>query len=248
MQDRIYSMIVEEKESTWKSIIMDLVSSDKLDPWDVDVGALTSKYITYIRTLTEADLKVSGKMLLCAALLLKIKSARLVGEDLSEFDRLLAQTEVNEQAFYDDLEQVGEPRQIPPEELLKLIPRTPQARTRKVTIFDLVNALEKALETKHRRLIKMGSPEAELILPHKSIDLALAMKQVYKHVREYFTLRRTKNMKWSSLVPEGANRETKMYTFIPLLHLGNQRKLNIDQKASFEDFDIALPHSDSDAP
>jgi segregation and condensation protein A len=241
MQDRIYSLIVEEKETTWKSVIMDMVSSGQMDPWNVNISELTSKYIEHIRSLQEADLKISGKMLLAAALLLKMKSARLVGDDLSEFDRLLAQSEMNEQDFYEGLEEMRDARQIPPEELLRLIPRTPQARTRKVTIFDLVNALEKALETKHRRLIKLGSPEAELILPHKAIDIQLAMKQVYKHVREYFTMHHTRSMKWSRLVPSEANKTTRMYTFLPLLYLGTQRKLDVSQKNSFDDFDIGLP-------
>ncbi len=247
MEDRIYSLIVEQKETTWKSIIMDLLNSGEMDPWNVDVSQLASMYINYIRKLKDADLKVSGKMLLAAALLLKIKSARLVGEDLSEFDRLLAQTEMSEQDFYEELEHdARDPAQIPTEDMLKLIPRTPQARTRKVTIFDLVSALEKALETKHRRLIKLGSPEAELILPHKAIDLHLSMKQVYKHVREFFTLNKKRSMKWSALVPDGADRQTRMYTFIPLLHLGNQRKLDLHQASSFADFDISLPGTEKD--
>lgn len=242
MEDKIYSLIVEQQETTWKSIIQDMVGNGKLDPWDVDVSRLTSMYIEHVKSMQQADLKVSGKMLLAAALLLKMKSTRLVGEDLSDFDRLLAQGEMNEQDFYDGLEaEMRDAKHIPPDDMLRLIPRTPQARTRKVTIFDLVNALEKALETKHRRLIKLGSPEAELILPHKSIDINLAMKQIYKYVREYFTLRHSRQMKWSDLLPEGADREQKMYAFVPLLHLGTQRKLDIHQKKSFEDFDIALP-------
>jgi segregation and condensation protein A len=241
MENRIYSLIVEEKETTWKSVIMDLVSSGKLDPWDVNISELTGMYIEFVRSQQEADLKVSGKMILAAALLLKMKSARLVNEDLSDFDRLLAQTEMSENDFYDGLEEMRDARQIPPEELLRLIPRTPQARTRKVTIFDLVNALEKALETKHRRLIKLGSPEAELILPHKSIDIQLAMKQVYKHVREYFTMHHARSMKWSKLVPSESNKTTRMYTFLPLLYLGTQRKLDVNQSVSFDDFDIGLP-------
>ena len=72
------------------------------------------------------------------------------------------------------------------------------------------------------------------------------MKQVYKHVREYFTLNNKRMMKWSALVPDGADRQTRMYTFIPLLHLGNQRKLDLHQKSSFADFDISLPGTEND--
>jgi segregation and condensation protein A len=238
MEQRIFSLVVEEHDPSWKAMIMDLVSSGKFDPWDIDVSVLTSMYLERLKTMHEANLHVSGKMLLAAALLLKMKSARLVGEDLSEFDRILAQGEMTEEEFYDELEQELRAQQpgAPP----VLLPRTPQARTRKVTIFDLVGALEKALETRHRRLIKIGSPEAEIILPHKPIDIELAMKQVYKRVREWFTMNRTRQMRWSDLVGD-ADRNTRLYTFIPLLHLGTARKVDLDQKQNFDDFSISLP-------
>jgi len=238
MEQHIFSLIVEQQEMTWKALILELVSSGKMNPWDVDISALTKMFLERVRQMHGTELKVSAKMILCAALLLKIKSAKLIGDDLNEFDRLLAQTEVTEDQFYDDL---GAPVQHQAGETPQLMPRTPQPRTRKVTIFDLVTALEKALETKHRRLIKIGSPEAEHILPHRPIDLQLSMKQVYKRMREYFTMHRTRHMHWSQLVGEKADRNTRLYTFMPLLHLGTQRKVELDQKEAFGDFDITLP-------
>ncbi len=237
MEDRIYTIVVEQKEATWKSMIMDLVSSENMDPWNVDISALTSRYLERIRSMKNAELKISGKMLLCAALLLKVKSARLVGEDLNEFDRLIAQNEIDEDEFYGELEHVPRGPMDPP----ALLPRTPQARTRKVTVFDLVKALEKALETKHRRLIKLGSPEAQAIMPNKPIDVELASKQVYKQVREWLTINSRRRMKWSQLIPEEAGREMRLWTFIPLLHLGTARKLDIEQSEAFGDFEIGLP-------
>jgi segregation and condensation protein A len=239
MEQQIFSLVVDKHEPGWKSMIMELVSSGKFDPWDLDVSAFTGMYLDRLRSMSEANLHVSGKMILAAAMLLKMKSARLVGEDLSEFDRILAQGEMSEEQFYDDLEQELKAQQ--PTGPAVLLPRTPQARTRKVTIFDLVSALEKALETRHRRLIKIGTPEAEFILPHKPIDLDLAMKQVYKRLREYFSLKSTRQMTWNELVGSGADRNTRIFTFIPLLHLGTARKVDLDQKQNFDDFSISLP-------
>ena len=73
------------------------------------------------------------------------------------------------------------------------------------------------------------------------------MKQIYKHVREWFTLSRKRSMKWSELIPEGGDRETKMHTFLPLLHLGTQRKIDIEQKEAFGDFDISIPKPEKKA-
>src|SRR3989338_6506078 len=88
--DRIFSIIFSKSdEVTWQSIIFELVKSEQMDPWDVDISAITQKYIEMLRTLKEHDFSVSGKVLLAAAILLKMKSHKLVGEDLNELDRLL---------------------------------------------------------------------------------------------------------------------------------------------------------------
>ena len=88
--DRIFSILLSKAdEVTWQSIIYELVKTEQMDPWDIDVSVLTQKYIDMLRGLKEHDFRVSGKVLLAAAILLKMKSNKLVGEDLSELDRLL---------------------------------------------------------------------------------------------------------------------------------------------------------------
>ena len=102
MEDQLISMLVDQQEITWKSMIYDLIRSEKMDPWDVDVSVLTKKYIDMLKKLKELDLKVSGKVVLCAAILLKMKSTRLVGEDLQRLDQLFADSEEDEFDLDDD--------------------------------------------------------------------------------------------------------------------------------------------------
>lgn len=241
MQDKLFQILVEQNDVTWKAIIYDLIKTEQMDPWDVDLSVLTQKFLERLREMRESNLNLSGKVLLAAAMLLKIKSKRLVGEDLNEFDRLLASAEMTEEQFYNELEsELQTARVMPPEEMLRLIPRTPQPRKRKVSVYDLVRALEKALEVKHRRLIRIDSPEGRIIVPLKRLDITLAIKQVYKSVREWFVLNRKSRLMFSELLPEQPSRDAKLFTFVPLLHLGSQRKLDLEQQAPFEDFSIKL--------
>jgi len=241
MHDKLFQILVEQNDVSWKQMIYDLIQAEGMDPWNVDLGQLTSQYIARISEMKEHNLHVSGKVLLAAAMLLKIKSKRLVGEDLNEFDRLLASAEMTEEQFYEELEgELQKARVVPPEEMLKLIPRTPQPRKRKVSVFDLVRALEKALEVKHRRLIKLDSPEGRIILPAKKIDITLAIKQVYKAIREWSVLHKKSRMKFSEILPKAPSRDAKIYTFVPLLHIGTQRKVDLEQQQAFDDFEIKL--------
>ena len=89
MQDKILELLLERDEITWQSIILDLVKTQEVDPWDIDISLLSQKYLEIVRKLKEANLFVSGKVLLASALLLKIKSERLLSEDFVALDNLL---------------------------------------------------------------------------------------------------------------------------------------------------------------
>ena len=139
--ERIFNIIFSKAdEVSWQSIIFNLVKTEQMDPWDIDVSILAQRYIGMLRGLKEHDFRVSGKVLLAAAILLKMKSNKLVGDDLSELDKLLmgVEDEIAELGF-EDAPRIEKLTEIP-----TLIPRTPQPRKRKVSIFDLVEALQRA--------------------------------------------------------------------------------------------------------
>jgi segregation and condensation protein A len=232
MENKLITLLADQQDITWKSIIYDLIRTEQMDPWNVDISLLANKYIQRIKEYS--DLKVGGNVLLAAALLLKIKSSRLVGEDLNEFDRLLAQQDLNEEEFYDDLE-TGT---LTEEQKKTLIPRTPQPRKRKVSVYDLVKALEKALEVKHRRLVKKTSREYKLYIPQKPVDIHLAIKQLYKRILDHYISKKTDKMTFKDLA--GHDKTTKIHTFIPLLHLSNHRKIDLHQEQPFDNFTVQL--------
>lgn len=234
MQDKIFSMLVEQNEISWKTIIFDLVNSEQMNPWDVDVSLLSQKYIERLRQLQESDLKIGGKVLLAASILLRLKSTKLVGDDLDEFDRLLAGSDNSQ--FYDELEQelaAGEQQGL--KEEFELLPRLPQARRRKVSVYDLVKALEKALEVKQRRVLQSAPPVMEL--PARKFDLGAAINGLYSRIVSLFTAH--KKLYFSQLLPSD-KKQDKVYTFIPLLHLSNQQKVELEQAEPFGDIAISV--------
>jgi segregation and condensation protein A len=238
MHDKLYTLIVENDDISWKALLLDVVNSGQMDAWDIDIGVLTQRYIERIKQLKETNLKVSGKVLLAAAILLKVKSARLVGEDLNEFDRLIAASEVSEQQFYDELEQQlaqGEAAGLH-DQSMEIIPRVPQPRKRKVSVYDLVRALEKALEVKKRRLFN-SLHEVNVVVPEKKLDIGTAMSSLYGRIIGFFA-KGIKKIAFSSLVPS-KQRVDKVYTFIPLLHLTNEGKVELEQKEHFGEIEIS---------
>jgi segregation and condensation protein A len=236
MQDRIYSLLVEQNEISWKSIIFDLINSEQMDPWDINISLLAGKYIERLHLLKEQDLKVGGKVLLAAAILLRVKSTKLVGDDLDEFDRLIAGTDLTQEQFYDDLEQeLARGEELGLKEEFELMPRMPQARRRKVSVYDLVKALDKALEVKQRRVLNSVPPFMEL--PARKFDVTAAISNLFHRILSLFSAR--PKLTFSELLP-GNTKQDKVYTFIPLLHLAHQQKVDLEQKEQFGEIDIKI--------
>ena len=233
MQEKIFQLLFDKDELTWQSLLYELVKTEQMDPWDIDVSLLTKKYMTVIRKLKELDFRISGKILLAAAILLKIKSDRLIGEDLIQFDRLIAG---GEEELLEEFEEVIEKQEL--EEKPTLIPRVPQPRKRKVSIYDLVEALEKALEVKQRRVMH-SIPPLNIGVPKKTKDVTQVIREVYGKIKSFFFRNQKNKLMFSQLVPSD-KKEDKIYTFVPLLHLDHQRKIDIEQEEPFSDIGIML--------
>ena len=103
MQDKLYQMLMNEDEITWQTLIYELVKTEEMNPWDIDISQLCAKYIEAIQELQEHNFFISGKVVLAASILLKLKSFKLVDEDIADFDNLLFHRE--EDLLSDEIEE-----------------------------------------------------------------------------------------------------------------------------------------------
>jgi len=236
----IYDVLMKQDEITWRSIILELIKTEQMDPWDINISKLAKMYIKALKKLKEMNLQLSGKVLLAAALLLRIKSSRLVGEDMMEFDRLLASGE--EEDLYSDegfVEgELGAMGMRMGEGQLALVPKTPQPRKRKVSVYDLIDALAIALNVRRRRILNQIQTKT-MEVPEKTTDISQLMDNLYNDVVAYLTREQSGRIAFSDLVP-GESKEDKIFTFVPLLHLTNARKVDLAQKKHFDEIWISL--------
>jgi len=224
---------MKEDEITWQTILQDLVKNKELNPWDVDVSLLAEKYLETIKEMQEMNLFVSGKMLLASAILLKIKSDKLLTEGIPILDNIMyPQEEVHQ------FEMDGQGRLIM-DERPRLTIKTPQARKRRVNISDLMNALDKALEVNERRIKRFERRNwvPDVVIPEKGEDIEVLISRLFDKVKEILL---SKNkVKFSELIPTQSKKD-KILTFVPLLHLANQTKVDLYQETHFGDIDVSL--------
>lgn len=239
MEDKIYSLLTGKDDVTWQSTLIELVKSEGMDPWDIDISMLAQKFVDTVRQMKQMDLRVSGKMVLATAILLKIKSKRLVGADLDALDKLFAQSEEQQD---EDLLFEEEGTFIPgitDYDPKKLIPRTPQPRKRKISIYDLVGALQKAMDVKKRKVMR-EIPNMAFTMPEKKKDIGQVIKDIYGRIKLFFTSYRDAKLTFTKLLPKDPSKEDKVLTFIPLLHLTNHRKIDLEQQQHFGEIEIRM--------
>lgn len=233
MQDKLLAILMQRDEITWQTLIYDLVKSEEMNPWDININDFAQKYLETVKVLKEHNFFISGKIVLAAAILLKLKSEKLMDEDIAYFDSILFNQQQEENLELNENENMLI-------DLPKLAIKTPLARKRKVSVNDLISALKQALEVDKRRVIRRLTYEAIKApkLPEKKIDITSIIKLVFEKIKGLFTL--GKKVTFSILLPENPKKQDKIITLVPLLHLSNENKINLEQKEHFGAIEIDL--------
>lgn len=208
-------------QPTWREMLFDLVVSEKLDPWDIDLVDIASKYLERVRKLQKLDLRVPANLILAASILLRFKSDALRFEEEEQV--------VEQQTFIDETQA---PVEIP---MLSLRTRIP--RKRKVTLNELMTALEEVFEEQKRRQEKPVIKE-NMVIDIPKYNITRQMNEIFARVKK--TADASGLATFSSLLEERSRKEI-IYTLIPLLHLAQDGKLSVFQEKFFGEIFIQLP-------
>ncbi len=248
--NQFYDVITSRKPD-WQAIIYELISSEQLDPWDIDIVVLTKRYFEKILEIEESadfagessDFYISSKVLLAASLLLRIKSEFLLNKHIKSIDDILFGKK-------EDKKYVIEKIEINEDELPLLIPKTPLPRFKKVTLDELMSALNKAIETESRRIkrevaVKRAKKLSEVDFPTFSrTDLKERIKQIYARILtsiKKISAGEEKHLNkvcYSNLA--GKEKEERVACFLPVLHLSNTKKLWLEQEEHLDEIWIYL--------
>jgi len=216
-----------ETHEAWEVFIVDTVRKEKMDPWDIDIVVLADKCLNRLHDLKEFDFRMTGKVVLSAAILLRMKSDSLVLRDTSQIIQ-----EYMEQ-FAEDFEEID-----PREEVLRrvgeypelepVVIRTPQS---KVTINDLLAALRKVLKDEEKKAVvrqEMHIEPLRLELPEYNITDAI--KDVLWRIKR--AVKEKVGVTFFGILKKKTKREIAE-TFLPVLHLSNEQRILLEQKKMF---------------
>jgi len=233
-----YKLIVEEDDVTWQTLIYELAREGKIDPWDIDISVLSQEYLATVKKLKEMNFRLSGKVILAAAVLLKMKAERIGLEQLL----MLTNPEKFETEEADDLDMEPGEKHFTK---AKLDTKIPLPRKRKVTIFELVEALKKAVEVDERRRERWESlrPPPTPHIEIRKIDIFGKIETVFNKLRDIFAEFKRTVIKFEEVIPSKEKRDV-VWTLIPLLHLANQGRLELRQEEAFGEILIKTSEKD----
>ncbi len=226
--------IVTSKDPSWQSIIYELINSEQLNPWDIDISLLCKGYFDKIREIELDDFFASSKILLAASLLLRIKSEILLNRYIKEIDDLLFGRKDEEQ------EKFFEKIALDENELPILMPKSPLPRFKKVTLDELMTALDAAIKTESRRIDreiekKQRERLAMVDIPKiRRANIKDRIRQLYAKILSAFKHpKHVSSLKLPYSHFTASNKDEKVACFLPLLHLSNNNKLWLEQNEHF---------------
>lgn len=231
-QEQVHDILFN-REIGWQEIIYDLINTEQLDPWDVDISILADKYLEKVKHLEETDFFVSSKVLLASSLLLRIKSEFLLSRYIKSIDEVLFGKKEDKNSG-----KVEEKIEVEEDKIPKLVPKTPAPRLKKVGLNELMQSLNKAIETENRRIKKEivkknAVREAGVSVPKKKkASIKDKIKTIFSKLKSFFeNAEEDKKVNYESLIEN--KKEEKILSLSPVLHLEHQKEVWIEQERPF---------------
>lgn len=207
------------EEATWKDLLIDLVKRNKLDPWNIDLLEVVSKYIEAVRVMKILDLRTPANIMLAASILLRMKSEMIsfIEEQMEmALEEPMQRTSVA-------VEPISFKLRVPPR--------------RKITLTELINALEEAIKIKETRL-SFTEKGVEMPLSIKAYDLEEDMKKIYdtvKHKSDKLGM-----ITFSALHDILPDVDMLTTLFISLLFLAHRGKIGLVQEQFFGEIIVSI--------
>ncbi len=128
-------------------ILVHMAKTGKINPWNIDIVDITDKYLAHMFQMKAQNLRVTGRTLLFAAILLRLKSNDLEYIDINEFEQdenALDEFELSDDDFQADYDEDFTPKSnvISIDEVLQRRTSVRLNRNRVVTLKDLIRQLE----------------------------------------------------------------------------------------------------------
>ena len=216
-------------QPAWKTVLLSLVNSEKMDIWNLDIDMLADAYLSKINTLSTKNLRVPANAILASAILLRFKSRIVKISSIED--------ELDEDVIQDSVDLDNTEKQIF-EEILPQLKNIRRIKEGHISLDSLVDAIEVILEKSKKKRSKIFEREAvEFRVPLSDFNIEERMNEVYDSIQKNVDSQGM--LVFSSLLKEN-DPVAVVRTFIPCLFLFNKGNINMWQDEFWEDIFISV--------
>ncbi|MEM4196948.1 MAG: segregation/condensation protein A [Candidatus Anstonellaceae archaeon] len=206
---------------SWREMLYDMIYEEEIDPWDIDLEKITSAYIEKIKKIKYLDLHVPANIILAAAILLRIKTSRIL-----EYEQQTTLEDFVDTLSYEQIQAIELKGRIPPKG--------------RITIEELMRAIDEVMKKVAKK--QETKKELEKFLPLIEIKINefkvdQEMEKIYEKIKK---MADAYGLVMFSALLENKTKKDVIYTLIPLLFLAQKEKITISQKTFFGDIFIRL--------
>lgn len=201
------------RKPSWKQLLIDLVITEKIDPWDVDIVKVADGFFKLVKEMEKVDFHMPANLILASAILLKYKSNAL---------RAFIEPEPLGEEALPELVIEGEGEILPLQIKSRIPPKAP------LTLNELINEMEKAIKYDDAEI-----PQRARAAPRETLEITLPDYDIEKEMEKlYFRMKEEMDSEslvlFSSLIKEKTPTET-IRTLSPLLHLAQEKAVGLRQ-------------------
>ena len=240
-------MTTEEKSFDGIEILVDMAKTGKIEPWNIDIVDVTDKFLHELVEMKANNLRLTGRTLFFAAVLLRLKSDILEGIDpLAEASEELEMLEEYGDDFDSPDQSLNINNVISLDEVLARRTSVRLQRQRVVTLKDLIKQLEFYERIDKRRSLKNAQERAKRrvksyadFTPDDIIDMAHdeyiedGVEKLHCILLKLFET--DEKIELSELNQTGMD---KIATYIALLFLASRSRIDLVQDEFYSDLYI----------
>ncbi|MDE1860399.1 MAG: segregation/condensation protein A [Candidatus Micrarchaeota archaeon] len=208
------------REATWKEILIELVDKNQLNPWEIDLVYIIDRYVDTVKRMKVIDLRVPANIILAAAILLRLKSSIL---SLEEEEAEMPPDEAPFERPVITVEGLNFRLRLPPK--------------RRISLKELIDALEEAIKVKENRMTSTGA-QIQIPISIDNFDIELEADRVYGIIQR--NMDRSNMVTFSNLSRLNEFNDILLELFIPLLFLAHDGKILLLQEKFFDEILISL--------
>jgi len=263
-QDNEFDLDSVMSGSSWRGILYEII--ENMDPWDIDISDLASRYAKKVEKMVKMDFNVPANVIIVCSVLLRMKTnfVRFTEQgsdddaDADFFDQYMDDEMPGD--FYETPDmgyirgfEIGGIR-VPPfanalehREILdlysgsqegppRLVPR--RVVRRKITAIELISALKEIMEDSDKKK-RNNARRYQKIPRHLVIDDADEIQALIERIYNKISdiLSSKKEAKFSEIIP-AQTVDIKIKCFLSILHLSTKQKIKIRQDRLFGDIFI----------